>query len=94
MEEQRVFIPVSAEDELPPFPQIVIVLIDGRIPMMAQIRPSENGHEWWTLGMNQAHKIEANKKCVTHWLKDQGGYFFTKDEFKNYLKTLDKKMKP
>lgn len=63
------FLAVKVEDELPPYPQIVVILIDGRIPMMAQIRPSDNGPEWWSLGMSTAHKIEENKKCVTHWLK-------------------------
>lgn len=80
MEKQKVFIPVSVEDELPSFPQIVVVLIDGRIPMMAQIRPSDDGPEWWTLGMSNATKIEEKKKCVTHWLKQQEGYFLTEDE--------------
>lgn len=66
-----VFLPVKVEEELPPYPQIVVVFIDGRIPMMAQIRPSniDNEPEWWTLGMANATKIEEKKKCVTHWLK-------------------------
>lgn len=63
------FLAIKVEDELPPYPQIVVVLIDGRIPMMAQIRPSGNGPEWWTLGMANATKIEEKKKCVSHWLK-------------------------
>ena len=68
-EVEIVYVAVDVEKELPPYPQIVVVLLDGRIPMMAQIRPSENGHEWWTLGMSQATRLEENKKCVTHWLK-------------------------
>ena len=61
-------IPVDSGD-LPSYPQIVCVLIGGKIPMMAQLRPSENGPEWWSLGMANATRIEEKKKCVTHWLK-------------------------
>lgn len=64
-----VFLAIKVEKELPTYPSIVVVLIDGRIPMMAQIRPSDNGPEWWTLGMANATRIEEKKKCVTHWLK-------------------------
>lgn len=69
-----IFKAVKVEDELPPYPQIVTVLLDGRLRMMAQIRPSENGPEWWSLGMDKAHRIEEKKKCVTHWLKRMDGY--------------------
>ncbi len=62
-------IPVET-GEFPPMAQIVVVLLDGRLPMMSQVRPSENGRpEWWTLGMSNASRIEEKKKCVTHWLK-------------------------
>lgn len=80
MKHKYVYVPTSVEDELPPYPQIVIVLIDGRLEMQAQIRPSENGPEWWTLGMSQATRIEEKKKCVTHWLKP-----VLADEFKKQL---------
>ena len=63
---------------------IVTVLLDGRIPMMAQIRPSQNGAEWWTLGMANATRIEDKKKCVAHWLKPEERYVFTKDELEAY----------
>ena len=72
-----VYLPIKVEDDLPSFPQIVVVLIDGRIPMMAQIRPSENGPEWWTLGMADAKRIEEKKKCVTHWLKPVKNVYLT-----------------
>ena len=78
----KVYVAIKVEDDLPPLPQIVTVLIDGRIPMMAQIRPSENGPEWWTLGMATATKIEEKKKCVTHWLKPVENVFvLTEQEY-------------
>lgn len=77
----KVYVAIKVEDDLPPFPQIVPVLLDGRIPMMAQIRPSENGPEWWTLGMANATRIEEKKKCVTHWLKPLEEEVFTEDQF-------------
>lgn len=63
------YVAIPVEEVLPDYAQIVSVLIDGRLPMMAQLRPSENGPEWWTLGMANATRIEEKKKCVTHWLK-------------------------
>jgi len=67
---QKIFFEaVPVEQELPPYPQIVTILLDGRIEMTAQIRPGENGPEWWTLGMQDAKPLESNNKCVTHWLK-------------------------
>ena len=87
------FIAIKVEDELPTFPQIVTVLIDGRIPMMAQIRPSENGHVWWTLGMAEATKIEKNKKCVTHWLKSIKDVYVLSDiELKILLEKFKEKI--
>lgn len=84
----KIYIPVSVEQELPPFPMIVTVLLDGRLPMMAQIRPHETlekGHEWWTLGMSEATRIEEKKKCITHWLKPVERYIFTKEELEKVV---------
>ena len=77
---QQIYIATPVCEELPPFAQIVVVLLDGRLPMMSQLRPSENGQEWWTLGMGLASRIEQNKKCVTHWLKPVIVNTFTDDE--------------
>lgn len=76
MSTEILFKAIKVEDELPPYPQIVTILIDSRLPMMAQIRPSENGPEWWTLGMSEAKQL---KKGVTHWLKriDRDQYLST-----------------
>ena len=65
-----IFKAIKVEDELPEYPQIVTVLLDGRLQMMAQIRPSGTGPVWWSLGGPNAYMIEEKKKCVTHWLKE------------------------
>lgn len=63
---------IDVNERLPKeYATIHVILLDGRLPMMAQWRPSENGGEWWSLGMSQATKIEEKKKCVTHWLERQ-----------------------
>lgn len=67
------YLPIDVNERLPQYPQIVVVLVGSRMPMMAQIRPSENGPEWWALGMANASRIEEKKKCVTHWLEPRPG---------------------
>lgn len=57
---------IPVDEKKPGWAQIVPILIDGRLPMVAQWRPPG---EWWTLGMANASKIEAKKKCVTHWIE-------------------------
>lgn len=78
----RIWEEIPVEKDLPPYPQIVVVLIDGRIPMLSQIRPGDNGPEWWSLGMQNAHRLEEKKKCVTHWLKPVDGLSIAEVGFK------------
>lgn len=68
---KKIYIPISVDERLPKsFATIHVVLLDGRLPMMAQWRPGLNSNgEWWTLGMSNGSHIEENKKCVTHWLE-------------------------
>lgn len=75
---------VSVEERLPPFPQIVIVLIDGRIPFMAQIVPNETGHQWESIGSER----KVISKGVTHWLSEQQGVILSVEEWKIIIETL------
>lgn len=62
-----IYVPIPVEQRLPPNAWIGVVLINGRLPMMAQLRPHfGGGHQWFTLGMAQAKEIP---KGVTHWLE-------------------------
>lgn len=64
--EEIIYKPIRCEERLPKdYATIHIVLVDGRIPMMAQFRPDK---EWWTLGMSNAKRLD---KGVTHWLEVQ-----------------------
>lgn len=63
---RHIYLPIPVEDRLPANAWIGCVLIDGRLPMMAQLRPDVVGHKWFTLGMAQAKEIP---KGVTHWLE-------------------------
>jgi hypothetical protein len=67
MEQEIYYRAVPVEEDLPPVPQIVTVLIDGRIEMQAQIRPTDKPgqKEWWSLGMANAKPLTK----VTHWLQ-------------------------
>ena len=80
---------VPVEERLPAYAMIMPVLLDGRIPMMAQLRPSElpgfEKGDWFTLGMANATRIEEKKKCVTHWLEP-----VKQDEDPNSLQKLHK----
>lgn len=59
---------IPVEERKPEWASIHVVLLDGRIEMMAQWRPPG---EWFTLGMGSAANIESKRKCVTHWLERQ-----------------------
>jgi hypothetical protein len=79
----KIFVPVCVDLRLPKsFATIHIVLLDGRLPMITQWRPSTNGGEWWTLGMANATRMDEKKKCVTHWLEEkQKRYVLSEEEY-------------
>lgn len=69
---------ISVDERLPEnYATIHFILIDSRLPMIAQWRPCDgsvkgNGiGQWWSMGLSKGKHIEQNNKCVTHWLELQ-----------------------
>jgi hypothetical protein len=80
-----IYVPIPVEQRLPPSAWIGIVLIDGRLPMTAQLRPHfGGGHQWFTLGMAQAQEIP---KGVTHWLEP---HLLSDENYATLMKHLEK----
>jgi membrane carboxypeptidase/penicillin-binding protein PbpC len=74
---KKIFKPVDVNTELPEYP-INIVLVDNRLPMLAQLYPDKVWHV----------DRKPIKNGITHWLKEEDLYTFNPTELETFVKNI------
>jgi hypothetical protein len=79
MKKQKIFIPISAEDEKPVIDQWYFTYTEDMGACQSL------GSERFNKETNEFEQEEAYYAQPSHWLKETEGYFFTSEEFNKIL---------
>lgn len=83
---QKVYVPVKTEEELPVESCKCGIIKNGEFDFSYFIKAPS-----YTVFDHVKSGLHHNQSEITHWLKEQEGYFFTPEQFNEYIELVIKK---
>lgn len=83
---QKVYVPVKTEEELPVESCKCGIIKNGEFDLSYFIKAPS-----YTVFDHVKSGLHHNQSEITHWLKEQEGYFFTPEQFNEYIELVIKK---